>query len=163
REGSDAPPISLVGIGGRQQQQQLRLEWVGVLELVDEEMRPARLQPPPYTHVVADEVARPQEQVDEVETAGATLQPFGVLPQRPQVVSQQGRELGSGAAHEIVELELRRCTTRPAGGPLGITIAKKACPLPVPLTRQRPQLGLETVVVTSRDLLATRHVGDEAL
>src|SRR5262249_53800576 len=109
------------------------------------------------------QVARAQEKVDEVETAGAALQPLVVLHQRPQIVAQQGRQLGAGATHERVELELRGRTTRPPRGSFGIAIAGEAGPLPVPVARQRAKLCLEAVVVTSRDLLAPRDVGDEAL
>ena len=115
-----------------------------------------------HARVVAHQVARPQEQIDEVETAGARLQPLVVLDQRPQVVAQQRRQLGARAAHEVVELALRGGAPHAAGGPVGIAIARESRPLPVPLARQRPQLGFQTVVVAAGDLLAPCDVGDEA-
>ena len=105
--GSDAAPVPFGRIAGGEQEQQLGLERIGVLELVDEEMAPARLQAAAHARVVAHQVACPQQQIDEVETAGATLQPLVVLDQRPQVVAQQRCQLGARAAHEVVELALR--------------------------------------------------------
>src|SRR5262249_3736393 len=50
-----------------------------------------------------------------------------------------------------------------AGDPRGVTVIGPPTPRPVPLARQRAQLGLEAVMVSSGDLLVTCHIGGEAL
>ena len=55
------------GVGAREQQQDLGLERVGVLELVDEDVREAALKLGAHLGAVADEVARAQQEVEEVE------------------------------------------------------------------------------------------------
>ena len=47
-----------LGIVGRQQQQDLGLQRIGVLELVDEDPREARLEAAPHAGVVAHQIAR---------------------------------------------------------------------------------------------------------
>ena len=72
--GRDVLPARLVRIVRRQQQQQLGLQRIGVLELVDEDPREARLEVPPHVRVVAHQIARAQQQIEEVERAVARLQ-----------------------------------------------------------------------------------------
>src|SRR4030095_9228008 len=109
-------------VAGGEKKQQLSLERIGVLKLVDEEMRPACLEAAAHGGVVAHQVARAQQEVGEVETPRACLRALVVLDQRPQVVAQQRREVGAGAADEVVELLLGGGTTGAPGGALGVTI-----------------------------------------
>ena len=69
-----APPVGLAVVVGREQQQDLRLQRIGVLELVDEDLLEARLEAAPDLRVVAHEVARAEQQIEEVERAAPGLQ-----------------------------------------------------------------------------------------
>ena len=162
--GTHAPPVALGGIGGGEQQQQLRLQGIGVLELVDEDVRPARLQAAAHVRVVAHQVARAQQQIDEVEAAGPRLQALVVLDQRPQVVAQERRQVGPRAAYEVVELQLRRLRDA-RGEPRARDRGRTWSPSNVQCRSRASvaQLGLEAVVVAARELLAASDVGDEAV
>ena len=61
------------GIVGREQQQDLGLQRIGILELVDEEMREALLQLPPHARVIANEITRLDEKIEEIETADSVF------------------------------------------------------------------------------------------
>ena len=62
-----------LGIVGREEQQDFGLERIGVLELVDEEVREALLQLAPHAGVAANEIARLDQEVEEIEAAGLRL------------------------------------------------------------------------------------------
>ena len=62
------------GSADAEQQQDLRLQRIGVLELVDEDVREARVKPAADAGVAAHQVARLEQQVEEVERAGPRLQ-----------------------------------------------------------------------------------------
>ena len=66
-------PPRFVCIVGRKQQQQLRLEWIGILKFVDENAPEAFLKVAPHVVIVLDQVARTDEQVEEVQRAFALL------------------------------------------------------------------------------------------
>ncbi len=73
RHGCDVLPPRLPGVGRRKQQQQLGLERIGILELVDEDPLEALLEMPPHLRIVPDQVARAEQQVEEVERAARVL------------------------------------------------------------------------------------------
>src|SRR5688572_31689448 len=66
---ADVPPPGLARIAGRQEQQQLGLQRIRVLELVHEDPLEALLEVLPDLTVVPDEIARLQQQIEEVERA----------------------------------------------------------------------------------------------
>src|SRR5207253_1075472 len=74
RNRAHAPPVAGGRVVRREEQENLRLQRVGVLELVDEDVREPALQLGTDRRVVADQVAGAEQQVDEVEAAGAALQ-----------------------------------------------------------------------------------------
>jgi hypothetical protein len=81
RNRTDIAPIGLARIVGGEQQEDLGLQWVGILELVDEEVGKSLLQLGANAAVVSNEVARLDEEIEEIEAAGASLQLF-VAPDR---------------------------------------------------------------------------------
>src|SRR5580704_17339544 len=63
------------------------------MEFVDENVREPILQFGAHRRVVANEVARDQQQVEEVQPSGAALQVLVNSNDRPQFVAQQRREI----------------------------------------------------------------------
>ena len=106
--GVDVLPARLVRIARRQQQQQLRLQRIGVLELVHEDPLEPLLEVPPHRRVVAHEVARAQQQVEEVERALARLSASYSIDASEQLGVQQRRQVGVGAHLELVERQHER-------------------------------------------------------
>src|SRR5579885_1777413 len=98
-----ATPVLLRWIVRRQQEEQLHLERVRVLELVDEEVREAGLQLAADGGIVAHEVARAQQEVEEVEAAGARLERLVGCDHLPQRIAQPRGEVGLGVPHEGLE------------------------------------------------------------
>ena len=105
-----APPVGLAVVVGREQQQDLRLERIGVLELVDEDPLEARLESAPHLCVVAHEVARAEQQIEEVERAAASLQLVVAVDGAAQIALEQGGEVGIGGHPELIEPRLERHT-----------------------------------------------------
>ena len=105
-----AAPVRLAVVVGREQQQDLRLERIGVLELVHEDPLEARLKPAAHLCVVAHEVARAEEQIEEVERAAAGLQLVVAIDGAAQLALEQGGEVGIGGHPELIEPRLERRT-----------------------------------------------------
>ena len=75
-------------------QQQLRLQRIGVLEFVDQDDAEAPAEFAAHFRVVADEVARLDQQVEEVERAGLLLPLFVALEARrasPRATARRDR------------------------------------------------------------------------
>ena len=72
-DGRDLAPVALGRIVGGEQQQDLGLQRIGVLELVDEQMREPRLKRSRTARVLAEQIARAQQQIDEIERAGGAF------------------------------------------------------------------------------------------
>ena len=117
----DAVGIALLRVVRREEQEHLRLERVGVLELVDEEVREALLEPDAHALVGAEQIAREHEEIEEVELARARLQLLvaaddalalrigrAALVQTPQLAKEQRGEIGVGGVEDAIELLLRR-------------------------------------------------------
>ena len=66
---ADLPPVVCPRVVGGEKKQDLGLKGISVLELVDEEVREALLQLARARGVVANEVARPDEEVEKIELA----------------------------------------------------------------------------------------------
>ena len=67
----DPAPVGLGIVVGGEQQQDLGLQRIGVLELVHEDPLEAGLEAAPHLGVVADEIARAEQQIEEVERAAS--------------------------------------------------------------------------------------------
>src|SRR5439155_9932688 len=105
---SHPAPVALGRIVGREQEQDLRLQRIRVLELVDQEMGEPPLQVAADGGVAADEITGAQQEVEEVEAAGALLQPLVILDHRPQLVAQPRRQVRTGGGEEGVETRAQR-------------------------------------------------------
>ena len=95
-------------IVGREKQQDLGLNRVGVLELVNEDPFELRLQVPPDALVGSDQVACPREEIDEVERTGGRLE--GLVPRGcpGKLALQAGREVRVGVTPELLEIGTER-------------------------------------------------------
>ena len=102
--GRTSPVIGLGRIVGGEQQQDLRLDRIGVLELVDEDARELRLQVACARRVVRDQIARPGQQVGEVERAGRGLSCLVAVGRSRQLLLQQCGEIGVGVLPELLQV-----------------------------------------------------------
>ena len=93
-------PIRNVRIVRREQKQDLGLQGIGVLELIDEEMREAALQIPPDSIVIAHEITRFDEEVEEIEATGLRLQKLVVGDRRLQRLMEKRGEIGFARGDE---------------------------------------------------------------
>jgi hypothetical protein len=164
-DGPHPPPVGLARVVGGEQQQDLRLERVRVLELVDEDVRVAPLQVLAHRRVVAHQVAGAEQQIEEVEAAGAALQRLVALDHRPELVAEARREVGAGAVEEVVEglaqplapceqLVLREARLHAA--------EPRPLPVEVAAAAHAMQLRLEAVVVAlAGDRLPPPHLVHE--
>ena len=104
-------------IVGRQQQQDLGLNGIGVLELVDENPRELRLEmraAPPGRSL--EQVARARQQIGEVERTGRVLELLIARGRLSQLLLQAGREVGVGRAPELLQIreEVRHAPPAPS-------------------------------------------------
>src|SRR5262245_23172443 len=104
-----------------------------------------------YRRVVANEVARMQQKVEEIERALAGLEPLIPIDTLEELVVQQCRQIGVGAQLELVERlhqqvpRLEHARTRDA-----FRIGRSAsfpAPLEVPITPEIDELRFEAVVI----------------
>ena len=93
RNGTDIAPIGLASIIGGEQEEDLGLERVGILELVDEEVSEALLQLGANAAVVSNEIARLDQEIEEIETTGVSLQVFIGADRRLQRLLKQRRKI----------------------------------------------------------------------
>ena len=105
--GNHPAPVALGRVPSRQQQQDLGLERIGVLELVDEDARVALLRGGAHCIVAADQVSRPEQEVDEVKAPRFGLRPV-VTRDRPsellsELLLEQRREIGIRHLPEALE------------------------------------------------------------
>jgi len=78
-------PVAFRGVVGGKQQEDLRLQRIGVLELVDEQVSEATLEVGAHGRDVAQEIARAHQQVDEVERAGIAFELFVTVERAAQL------------------------------------------------------------------------------
>ncbi len=57
----------------REEQEDLRLQWIGVLKLINEEVREPLAEGPPHALVLAEQIARVEQQIQEIEPPRALL------------------------------------------------------------------------------------------
>ena len=88
-----APPIN-GRVVRREQQQDLGLQGVGVLKLVDEDVRQPALQRLPQIAPVADEVASLEEQIDEIQDAGPRFELLAPIQALEQLHLKERGEIG---------------------------------------------------------------------
>ncbi len=89
-------PIRFSRIVSSQQQEDLSLQRIGVLELVDKNARKPALKSLADLLVVANQISRDQQQVEEVEGPTLGLHLRVALERAAKLELQQGREVGVG-------------------------------------------------------------------
>ena len=94
-------------IVGREQQQNLRLQRIGVLKFVDEQPLEPLLKAAAHIGIVFHQVPRLQQQVEKIERAGFGFLLFIPLCTRAQLAAQQRREIGIRIGLEARELCLQ--------------------------------------------------------
>ena len=99
----DLTPIRLVVVVGGKQQQDLGLQRIRVLEFVDEDALEARLKPEPHAGAVAHQIAREEEEIEEVERAGASLQLIVAVDGPAQIPLQQRRQVRVREHAELIQ------------------------------------------------------------
>ena len=104
--GRDRPPVRFLWLIRGEQQEYFRLKGIGVLEFVDEEMAEALLQLAANDSVIAQEIARLDEKVQEIEPPGLGLQGLVGLNRRLQSVMQEGSEIRIARLNESIEIGL---------------------------------------------------------
>src|SRR5262249_46615841 len=113
RNGTGDLPIRFGRIVRREQKEDLRLKRVGVLELVDEEMRDALLKLVTDRSVVQQEIARADEQIQEVELSRSRLEILVAADETaagglaPQLAEEKRREVGIRRTQHALELRFR--------------------------------------------------------
>ena len=93
RVGTTSRQTRSAGIFGREQQQQLGLQRVGILEFVDEQMREPLLKRGPHLVMIAHQIARADQQIEEIERTEPRLRHFIAIDRLPQFALQQRREI----------------------------------------------------------------------
>src|SRR5262249_57772215 len=87
-----------------EQQQDLRLYRIGVLELVDEDPRELLPQVHPHVGVGRDQIARPHQQIREVERARKALQILVPRGRACQFLVETGGEIRVGVLAELLQV-----------------------------------------------------------
>ncbi|MFN7977839.1 MAG: hypothetical protein U0P30_06855 [Vicinamibacterales bacterium] len=136
---------------GRQAHQQLGLQWIGILELVDQQVAEALLEIAAHVGVVAHEIACPDQQVEEVEGAGARLPLLVDLHGVAERLVHQRRQVGIRRVAELDQLVDQRV----AGGehlrvrdlPRELTIGATAVAQVALVVGQRAEQRFPAVVV----------------
>ena len=105
-----ASPIRLGVVVSGEQQQNLGLQRIRVLKLVDEDPLEARLESLTDDRVVAHEIARTEEQIEEVERACPRLQLVVPIDRAAKVALQERGEIGVRVHPELIESGLERDT-----------------------------------------------------
>ncbi len=157
-------PCVLRGILGREQEEDLGLERVGVLELVDEDALEAALEVLPRAAVGLDEIAGAEEQVEEIELAGARLPLLVRGHHGAQIVVEAGGEVRVAPREGGVEPDAHGVTQRRGLGaqPRAARGATAQAPGPLARAGERGELGLEAVVIARAHQLAPGHLFGEA-
>ena len=97
------PPVVLVRVVSREQQQDLRLERIRVLELVDEQVAVAPLQVGAHRGVRPQQVAGLDQQIVKVQLAESALRLFVALDRAGELVAEQRHQVRVGRLHELLQ------------------------------------------------------------
>ena len=157
-------PLRGGGIVGGDEQQDLSLQRIGVLELVHQHVGEAAGQLGANGGVVPHQVARAQEQVEEIQASRALLQGLIGLAERPQLLAQTGGDVRIAAVEEGLQLRLRCIPPGEDGGLLQVLREPLAAtsPVPQPPPGKLVQLGLQPIGVARTDGLSAAKLGAPA-
>ena len=162
RHRGDAAPVALGGIRGAQEQEDFRLQRIGVLELVDEEMREPVLKGAPDARMRHQQIAGAQQQIDEVQRACAALQRLVAGDDIPQLLAQERGEIAVGGTLKRVELGGQRLVGGPDLVARHVRSVRAFAPAPgaaeVPVLRQIDDPRLPAVGVRDIEALRGAHL-----
>src|SRR5215204_1378696 len=147
----DVLPARLAGIRRSQEQEDFRLQRIGVLEFVHEQTAEAGLKVVPDGGVVANQVARVQQQIEKVERAFARLEKPMAIDALEQLFVQQRREVRVRTQLELVQRvrqQISRLEHACPRNPLGVgRSASLPSSLEVAIPPQIHELRLEAIEV----------------
>ncbi len=156
-DGSDLPPIRNGGIVRGQEQQDLRLQRIGILKLVDEQTLEALLEAAAHLGIISNQVARLEKQIEKVERAGLRLRLLVRVRARAQLFAQERGEIGVRIGLEAGELGLQLVAR--AGdifpehaGPI-LLAAALACLSKLAIPAEIDERPFEPAVIARRDIL----------
>ena len=96
--GRDAAPVVGLGITGREQDNDLRLQRVRVLELINEKVGEAFLEMLAHAGGLDEQIAGADEQVKEIEFSGTLFQQLVLDNSLSEFGLQEGGEIRSGVS-----------------------------------------------------------------
>src|SRR5689334_6104459 len=131
--GHDVLPPRFVGIRGGQQQQQLRLQRIGVLEFVHEDASKAFLEVAPDVPIVPYKIARAHQQIEKIERALPLLQRLVSVDARQQLALEKRRQLGIRSNLEFSKREGERISRLEHLRARDALSVRRPAPLPTPL------------------------------
>ena len=110
-----ATPVALSRIVGGEQQKNFRLQRIGVLELVDEQMGEARLKGPSHLRMAGEQIAGAEQKIDKIECARPALELLIACERAAELFAQQRREVRVGGPLKLVELVHQHFVPGPDG------------------------------------------------
>ena len=150
-------------IGG-EQQEYFRLERIGILELVDEEMADASLQLAANSSAISDQIARLDEEVEEIEPPGLGLEDLVSCNRRLQRVMQERSKIGVARRNEGIEISLGLVSKREHFIARSVSKGRswRALPSPTPPASDSTKIRFESVVVAIADRFQAGCFADES-
>ena len=160
----DSTPVCLVRVIGGKQQEYFRLERVGILELVHEEMAEAPLQLAANSGIVPDQIARLDEKIEEVEPSRLDLQGLVDCNRRQQGVMEKWSEIGVARLNEGVEISFGLVPEREDFIARSVSKGRSwgALPCPTLPASDSTKIRFESVIVAITDRLQAGCFADES-
>ena len=130
--GRTSRAFDTVSIVGREQQQDLGLERIGVLELVDEDPLELALQVPADRGVVANQIARARQQIAEIERAERRFELDVAIGGALQLLLKGGGKIGIRILLELLQVVEERVpgAEHLGAGDAGTVLVAGALPRP---------------------------------
>ena len=157
-------PIGFGGIICSEKQQDLGLEWIGILELIDKVMREPVLQLGPYALVAKNEITRLDQEIEEIEAPSLLLQVLIGVHRCLQLLVEQWRKIGVACGDECIEIRLRLVTAAQHFITGQRSESYPLCSLPLPALRagEVTQRCFESVIVTAAHRFELRVLFDKS-
>ena len=127
-------PIGDRQIVGREQEEDFHLQGIGVLELIDKEVREPLLQLRPHLLAVAQEIASADQKIGKVETPCLLFCGLVRLHDGPELVAKVRREIRASVLDKALQASVERIPSRAQLllWEVWIIGVRKALPSPVP-------------------------------
>src|SRR5262245_58222365 len=97
-------PVGLGRIGGSEEEKDFRLQGIGVLKFIDENMREALLETATDILVAPDQIARLKKQIEKIETSGARFQLLVLAHRAHELPLKRRCEIGVGIETKAVKM-----------------------------------------------------------